>query len=356
MINATDDPNLSKLPNLDITLSALRDAVRGTGTKDLTTVETAISEVEAAVTSLKTVVTDMQDVNGNLNVDLQTSIPAGTNDIGGVNLTKLGGNAPDIGTGNAGTGTLRVINATNDPNLSKLPNLDIALSALKSAIQGTGTKDLTTVETAIAAVETAVTGLETVVTGMQDVTGNLNVDLQTSIPAGTNDIGGVNLTKLNGNTPNLGSGTVGTGTLRVVSASDDSNLTTIATKLDTLIAGQSALITPVVTSATGSAAISVSYSPSAVFWLESVTVHFSAAPTTNTDALTVTLDANDGSAYDTTLYSVIPATAGESGGGITDVVYIPSAPLLCESGDGIKVAFTNTDTVTYGVRIVSREV
>jgi hypothetical protein len=245
-----------------------------------------------------------------------------------------------------------VINATDDPNLSKL---DIALSALKSAIQGTGIKDLTTVETAISAVETAVTSLETVVTGMQDVTGYLNVDLQTPIPAGTNDIGGVNLTKLNGNTPDLGSGDAGTGTLRVVSASNDSNLTTIATKLDTLIAGQSALITPVVTSATGNAAISASYSPSAVFWLESVTVHFSAAPTT-TDALTVTLDANDGSAYDTTLYSVIPATAGEGGGGITDVVYIPPAPLLCESGDGIKVAFTNTDTVTYGVRIVSREV
>ena len=38
----------------------------------------------------------------------------------------------------------------------------------------------------------------------------------------------------------------------------------------------------------------------------------------------------------------------------TDIVYIPDGDLIFESGDEIDVAFANTDTVTYGLRIVTQ--
>lgn len=104
---------------------------------------------------------------------------------------------------------------------------------------------------------------------------------------------------------------------------------------------------PVVTAATGAAAIAASYAPSAAFRLLQVTVHFDAAPTTS-ENLTITLNANDGAAYDTVLYSTDPST-----GSVTDIVYLPEQPIYCEAGDAIDVAFANTDTNTYGVRIVA---
>ena len=108
--------------------------------------------------------------------------------------------------------------------------------------------------------------------------------------------------------------------------------------------------TPTVTNATGAAAIAASTSLSAAFKLVSVTVHFSAAPTTS-EALTITLNANDGAAYDTLLFSEDPSATSA-----TDIVFIPDGDLVFESGDEIDVAFTNTDTRTYGVRIVTQAI
>lgn len=122
-----------------------------------------------------------------------------------------------------------------------------------------------------------------------------------------------------------------------------------------VLAGGSATIggiieqaTPVITPATGAGAISTSYAPSAAFWLDSITVHFSAAPTTSQD-LTVTLNASDGGAYDTILFSEDPSATSA-----TDIFFAPESPLLCESGDAIDVAFTGTDGATFGLRIVTR--
>ena len=107
---------------------------------------------------------------------------------------------------------------------------------------------------------------------------------------------------------------------------------------------------PAVVVATGAAGITASTTLSAAFKLISVTCHFSAAPTTSEDFV-ITLNANDGAAYDTVLFSVDPSAASS-----TDVVYIPDGELLFESGDEIDVTFTNTDTRTYGVRIVTQPV
>ena len=103
---------------------------------------------------------------------------------------------------------------------------------------------------------------------------------------------------------------------------------------------------PVVISATGAGAISVSTSIAANFILKSLTVHLSAAPTTSED-LTLTLNALDGSAYDAVLYRT-----DLSNGSKQDILFTPDGDLTFESGDELILAFTNTDTVTYGVRIV----
>ena len=104
-----------------------------------------------------------------------------------------------------------------------------------------------------------------------------------------------------------------------------------------------------VTPSTGTSAISVSYAPGYAFWLDGVTCHFSAAPTTS-ENFTVTLNASDGAAYDTVLYSIDPSAYSAA-----DIEFRPEGgPRSCKAGDSIDVAYTNTDGRTYGVRIEAR--
>ena len=105
-----------------------------------------------------------------------------------------------------------------------------------------------------------------------------------------------------------------------------------------------------VTTATWSGAIATATSLANEFRLVQVTVHFSAAPTTSED-LTVTLDATDGTAFDTTLLRVDPSVGSK-----TDIEFHPDGDLRFESGDEISVAFPNTDGVTFGLRIVTQSV
>lgn len=101
--------------------------------------------------------------------------------------------------------------------------------------------------------------------------------------------------------------------------------------------------------ATGSAAINKTTAIAAAFKLTKILVHFDSAPTTS-ENLVVTLDSGAGAAYDTVLYSVDPSASS-----LTDIVYTPDGECSLVSGDEIKVAFTNTDTVTYGVSIYYEE-
>lgn len=106
---------------------------------------------------------------------------------------------------------------------------------------------------------------------------------------------------------------------------------------------------PVVTTATGSGAISTTYAPSAAFWLESVTLKLSSAPAASEDFV-ITLDANAGAAYDVELIR-----EDLSDDSVANLVYVPpEGPLLCESGDAILVTLTNSNGRTYGLRIAAR--
>ena len=103
---------------------------------------------------------------------------------------------------------------------------------------------------------------------------------------------------------------------------------------------------------TGAAGISTSLTvpAGATYQLLSVTLKYNTAPTTS-EAFTITLDANAGAAYDTLLYTVDPAATA-----MTSMLWQPDEPLYLEGGDAIDLAYTNTDTKTYGVQITAAQV
>ena len=84
---------------------------------------------------------------------------------------------------------------------------------------------------------------------------------------------------------------------------------------------------PAVITATGTTAISTLTTIGANFKLSKIVVHLSAAPTTS-ENLTVTLDSNAGSAYDTVLFSIDP-----SADNLQDIVYFPEGDMQFVSGD-----------------------
>jgi hypothetical protein len=106
------------------------------------------------------------------------------------------------------------------------------------------------------------------------------------------------------------------------------------------------------TSGTGAVAMAVTYTATSAARLATVTVKFSAAPTTS-ENLTVTLDATAGAAYDVLLYSGDPSATSA-----TSVVLSSThwGEVWLVAGDKITVAYTNTDTRTYGVQITMMEV
>jgi len=139
-----------------------------------------------------------------------------------------------------------------------------------------------------------------------------------------------------------GSGANGATVQRVTVATDDTvatDLTAIRTALERA---------PTVKNATGAAALSTLTAVADTYRLTSVSLHFSSAPTTSENVV-ISLDSIDGAAYDTVLYSVDPSASSA-----TDIVYIPSGDLQFKAGDEILVAYSNTDTVTYGLRIVTQ--
>ena len=103
---------------------------------------------------------------------------------------------------------------------------------------------------------------------------------------------------------------------------------------------------------TGAAAIATSMTVPAgrTYQLLSVSLKYNTAPATS-ESLTVTLNANAGATYDTVLYTVDPSVLS-----VTSLLWQPDEPLYLEGGDAVDVAYTNTDTRTYGVQITAAEV
>lgn len=258
--------------------------------------------------------TEVGTVDNPLHVDIGGNVPDT------VGLAKIGGADTAVGAGDTNSGTLRVAVASNDVNLS----------AIKTATESSAT--------ALDVSLSTVAKESTVSTLAKETGGNLD-DIAASTSAASTTLS----SQLDITLSALKDAILGTNT------KDFTTLQAVVEDIkDTVDAIHADRPTPVVTAGTGDEAISVSYAPGKSFWLDAVTVHLSSAPTTAGD-LTVTLDAADGAAYDTVLFSLDPSEQSD-----TDVVYIPDQPLLCMSGDAIAVAYTNTDGRTYGLRIIAR--
>ena len=139
-------------------------------------------------------------------------------------------------------------------------------------------------------------------------------------------------------------GTEAGGNIQEVLVDSDGHL-----QIDVL-SSASPTITDVVYPATGSAAIAhTTGTLTQAFKLDHISLHLSAAGTT-TENFTVNLDAADGAEYDTNLFTLNLATDS-----IVDLVLTPEddgLQKLYEAGDAITIAWPNTETRTYGVRIV----
>ncbi len=255
-----------------------------------------------------------------------------------MDITHIGGEEITSGSGDADVGTLRVAVAEDDVNLvaikddieSILTQIDSKTSTLAKENGG----NLVAIKLAIEATRTALDGV-------------IETSLQTSIPAGTNEIGGVDLTKVGGELPTLGVGDVDTGTLRVAIASDDVNLSAIKVATEAAIFRNG--LDQVVD--TGSDTLLAVYAPvpARAFRLEYVTIHLSSAPTTPGDVV-VWLNSGGGDEYNVALFRVDPSEDPNA----TDICYIPDRPIPCMDGDSVSVTYENDDNLTYGVRIVTR--
>lgn len=96
---------------------------------------------------------------------------------------------------------------------------------------------------------------------------------------------------------------------------------------------------------TGASAIAEALAPGVKFRLLRIELNLSAAATQ--DTLTVTLDAGNGTAYDTILFSRAMGT-----GSVQDLVIPFGEKYVFEADDEIDIAWTNTDARTYGGRYV----
>jgi hypothetical protein len=97
---------------------------------------------------------------------------------------------------------------------------------------------------------------------------------------------------------------------------------------------------------TGAAAISSSFTAFNSVIIKQITIHFSSAPTTS-ENLVFALDAYEGAAYDTVVYTVDPSASS-----MTDLVWIPDdGAFVMIFGDEIDITYTNTDTRTIGISV-----
>lgn len=98
---------------------------------------------------------------------------------------------------------------------------------------------------------------------------------------------------------------------------------------------------------TGAAALAGILTPGRPFKLLAARLHLSAAPTTS-ENLTFTLDSGIAAAYDTVLYS-----RDMSVGSLTDLlIAFGGDEHIFESDDHIDIAWTNTNTKTYGLVVI----
>lgn len=82
--------------------------------------------------------------------------------------------------------------------------------------------------------------------------------------------------------------------------------------------------------------------PAIAFQIEEIRIHLSAGGAATN--LTIALDAGAGVAYDCVL-------ATQDMTGVTDLVYQPAKPILCQANDEVDIAYANGGGATYGIEV-----
>lgn len=97
----------------------------------------------------------------------------------------------------------------------------------------------------------------------------------------------------------------------------------------------------------GTETIKVAIVPNARFKFVGFSIKMATAPSTS-ESLTITLDADDGSAYDVQIFSRNWSTLSD-----TDFIWtVPEDELIpYEKGDKLRIAWTNTDTKLFGLKL-----
>lgn len=332
--------------NLNATVTGSVTALSGTAADLLALVSqpTAAnlqSEVyQATASNLNATVTGTVDIG-----TLPTVTVTGTVDIGtmpDVNIATL----PDVniatlptvtvtGTVDVGTlpdvniATLPTVTVTGTVDIGTLPSVDIStLPDINIATLPTVTVANDTAADLLALVsQPTASELNATVTGTVDIGTMPSIDISTLPDINIATLPTVTVT-----------GTVDVGTL------PDVNIATLPTVTVTGSVTAAPNRTVTVTSDTGSAAINKSTALAANFRLSSVTLHASGGMAN--ENLTISIDANDGAEYDAILFTINTS-------GVTDICFTPDNDLLFESGDEIVVSCTNTNSVNYGLRIVT---
>lgn len=99
---------------------------------------------------------------------------------------------------------------------------------------------------------------------------------------------------------------------------------------------------------TGAAAISYSLAPGHSFELVEFTLHLGSTPTTSED-FTATKNVGAGATYDVPLYTKDLSTI------VADIYFSALPEEFCfEADDVLNFAYTNTDTVVYGLQMKYR--
>ena len=94
---------------------------------------------------------------------------------------------------------------------------------------------------------------------------------------------------------------------------------------------------------TGATTVAVSMAAAEPLAVDSVRVHLSAAG--GAGNLTIGIDSILGAEYDC-VFSTTDMTS------VTDLVYVPTRPLLLVNGDALTVAWANGSSRTYGIEVI----
>lgn len=167
----------------------------------------------------------------------------------------------------------------------------------------------------------------------------------------------VNIDEVAGVTTAAGNGAATAGTLRTATASDSPEVVSLAIMDDWDDGADHCEVVdpykPATTVATGGVAIAATTAVAAPFAFVGMTLHLVGGLPTTTEDFTVTLNAQAGAAYDTLLFSLdlsvdstIDLSIGPDDLGQNEF----------ESGDELVVAWPNTETRTYGLRLTTRQI